>query len=403
MLHVNIGPSPLALGLLIPCTLQADFDVCVVGRAGGTNLNRYSISPSGGRLSFRSVRWFEGPQQVTDLPDGLLERLRSNEGLLITGSLRADIVEREDFLRNLVELRPADAETVLLACENAEYDSYARLGRVLEARGGLYLRTVVNRMCLGLEADGGMRRVSIHPLGEWLIERPAGRCQVLEQLEQQAHEVELVDDIEAREDRKLWMVNGAHQALAIYGRRGRRSTLMDDRDDDLRQTAVKPEVIARLSHLHSAMDYALRQKYDTLEDSLEYALRHVLAYTEHQDSVSRVLESLRRADLAPFLRTMSRRLGDPARVCARSNHSTDAFRHVVDELERLMKDPYAYAEGEDVFKAEMDAERDAEAVDAYRSLLADWMSDPEVEQRARLLEDVLTEQREAQAPPADDV
>jgi hypothetical protein len=76
---------------------------------------------------------------------------------------------------------------------------------------------------------------------------------------------------------------------------------------------------------------------------------------------------------------------------------------VVDELERLMKDPYAYAEGEDVFKAEMDAERDAEAVDAYRSLLADWMSDPEVEQRARLLEDVLTEQREAQAPPADDV
>ena len=57
--------------------------------------------------------------------------------------------------------------------------------------------------------------VSAHSLGEWLIESPAAPSPMLQALEAAVDEVELVIDYEARQARKLWMVNGAHQALAL--------------------------------------------------------------------------------------------------------------------------------------------------------------------------------------------
>jgi hypothetical protein len=222
MLHVHIGPSPLALGLLVPLALAADFDVCVIGRPGSESPREYGCAGTGrgGRLRYHRVSWFEGPNRPSDLPVDLKDRIGSDEPLLLTCTLRKMIADRRYFVEELLRMRPPSAETLLLPCENAPDSAYEQIATSCQDSGVRALRTVVNRMCIGRKPDiDGRRMVFAHHLGEWLIERPSSASEILAALES-ADEVEVVDDIEARHDRKLWMVNGAHQALALMARKG---------------------------------------------------------------------------------------------------------------------------------------------------------------------------------------
>ena len=177
MLLLNVGPSALALGLLIPMAADAGFDICVIGKPGEDNPKVFGISGSGrsGRLSFREVGWFEGPRELQDLPQELLERLASAEPLLMTGSLRDAIAKRYELMVAVLECRPAGAETIVLACENAPHPDYEKVREACQRTGAQMLHTVVNRMCLELDRDSDNRRtVSAHSLGEWLVEQPKG-------------------------------------------------------------------------------------------------------------------------------------------------------------------------------------------------------------------------------------
>ncbi len=222
MLHVHIGPSPLGLGLLVPITLAAGFDVCIVGRPGSRNKREYGCASTGpgGSLLYHRVDWFEGPGQPGDMPEELRTRIASPEPLLLTCTLRKEIAGRRDFIESLLRMRPAKSETLFLPCENAPDSAYEQIANACGGLDVLMMRTVVNRMCIGDDPDiDGRRMVCAHPLGEWLIERPAeGLGEILLAL-QTRKEVLIVDDIEARHDRKLWMVNGAHQALALMARK----------------------------------------------------------------------------------------------------------------------------------------------------------------------------------------
>jgi hypothetical protein len=130
MLLLNIGPSPLALGLIVPMSIDAEFDVCVVGRPENTDppkVFRLSVSGPGGRLEYRAVSWWEGARTVAELPRDLVDRLASEEELLVTGSLRGAISERHGFIAEVLRLRPAQAETIVLACENAPHGDYEKV------------------------------------------------------------------------------------------------------------------------------------------------------------------------------------------------------------------------------------------------------------------------------------
>lgn len=399
MLHVHIGPSPLGLGLLVPITLSTGFDVCLVGRPGSENQREYGCAGTGpsGSLSYHTVSWFEGPEEPDDLPTDLLRRIRSNEALLLTCTLRKAIASRQAFVEGTLAMRPPSAETVLLPCENAPDGVYEKIANSCRGDGLSVLRTVVNRMCMARDPDiDGRRMVFAHPLGEWLIERSAMAGEIFSALEV-ADEVEVVDDIGARHDRKLWMVNGAHQALALMARKGsqkalrvpavsdagRRVLTAGEELDDMSLSGRDVAVVARLSHLHGAMDDALSSEHPALEGNLDYAEEHVIAYAEHPDSIKRVLEAFKREDLAPFVKTLDLRLARPARTCHALGRSVAPFAFVFDIFEDLAADRDAFLDAERVRLSPhlIDAEADAKAVAAYAHLVDGWMASEEAEKR----------------------
>lgn len=391
LLHVQIGPSPLALGLLVPATLAAGFDVCVVGPPGDDSPTEYVFSGSGpaGRVQIHQVDWFEGPRVLGDLPGDLRDRIASEEPLLITCTLRKKVAERRPFIEELLRARPANAETILLACENAPDAAYAEIAEACDRPGFRMLRTVVNRMCIRLDRDSENRRVvSAHPLGEWMIARPEATSQILQALAT-VDELKIVDDIEAMHDRKLWMVNGAHQALALIGRHAGVAELrIPDKAgesaaspavDDLQTVARGREVLVRLSHLHGAMNTALHRRHPDLEDSLEYGYQHVCAYGEHPDSINRVLGAMKRSDLVPFIEALDIRLAEPARVCFEMEVPVTPFAYVFDVFEDLMGDLDAFIDADRVRRDStlLSAEADRRALLAYAELVSGWTSKDE--------------------------
>lgn len=388
MLHLNVGPSALALGLLIPMTLDAGLEVCVICKPGKQSPTDFGISRSGpgGSLTFRKVGWFEGPDKAEHMDAEVQDRIASMEPLLITGSLREAIAKRNSFIVEVLQRRPRGAETVVIACENAPHGGYEMVREACERTGALMLRTVVNRMCVELPCDDKDRRiVSVHPLGEWLVERPrVDTCPKTMEALSDVDGFELVDDIEARHDRKLWMVNGAHQALALMARRGKgdyRLELGEDvrsaasANDDLRAAMEDPRVAVLLGHLHNAMNEALRLRHPALSGSIEYSLEHVLAYAEHPDSVARVLSAFRRLRLLPFLKALDERIAEPARICYEHGRSVEPFSYVIDVFLELVAHIDFFADNVEVRRTAIDLYEDVQAVQRFERLVTPWAGD----------------------------
>jgi len=378
--------------LLLPATLQARFQVAVVARAGDINPKHFGRGGSapGSRLTYHRVNWFEGPATYAQLSDDLRAAIESEKmPLLITASLRKRITERLDFVQAVLRARPPGAETIVLACENDPHSAYEEIREVARETSATMLKTVVNRMCVALPRDDRRRRmVSAHPLGEWLIERPGKPSALLDQLAK-ATDIEIVDDIDARENRKLWMVNGAHQALALMALAGGHRTL--------RGAARTPSVLARLAHIHGTMNEALRRVHPELEDNLGYGVKHVVAYCEHKDGIGRVLAAYRRSDLATFFENLDVRLAAPARLCAIDGVSVEPIVHVVETLERMVKNIDHFSDANELRRrtATISPERDARAVDAYERMLGGWRPEGEIARRVQSMRKVLDEQAKA--------
>lgn len=388
MRHVHIGPSPLALGLLIPCTLAAGFEVFLLGRPGdGGSCEYVQVNTKTKKHHPRQVHAFEGPDRFADLTPALKAAIESDEPLLLTSTLRQSIVERQDLVRSLMSARRDCRETIFVPCENDPHGAYDELEAQCKDMGGLPLRAVVNRMCRPADRDQGRRVVEAHPLGEWLIESPSLQMPLLDALAV-VEEVEIVADYPAREDRKLWMVNGAHQALAVMAGT---ASVAGIEIADLRDAARRNDVIAQLAQLHGPMDEALRLRHPALKGNLKYAKSHVLAYAEHPDTVARVMKEFRREDLTPFIAKMEERLGRPAQICFEAGRSVEAFGPVFDFFEDLAKDLDAYSDAEQIrLRPELITQAaDEQAVVAYRRLVAGWTSTAEAAERVQCFADAL--------------
>ncbi|HTW42148.1 MAG TPA: hypothetical protein VMD79_07520 [Solirubrobacteraceae bacterium] len=378
-------------------TLDAGFDVCVVGKPGEEDPNDFGISGSGpgGRLVYREVSWFVGAPNVDDLPSDVQDRIASQEPLLITGSLRGGITQRYGFIVDVVRRRPRGAETIVLACENAPHQDYEKVREACDQTGALMLDTVVNRMCLELPRDSEHRRiVSAHRLGEWLVAKPVGRrtSKILQAMDG-IEGFESVDDIEARHDRKLWMVNGAHQALALMARRANADHRLED-CDDLRQSLHDPVTAARLGHIHNAMNEALRIRHPHLTGSIQYSIEHVAAYAEHPDSVARVLSAYRRLQLMPFLDALDERIATPARICYEHDLSVEPFSHVINVFLELVANVDSFEDNIAARKRPIAVSADIELVERFGAMLTPWAGST-IEKQAGHFAQLLADHREA--------
>lgn len=374
MLHIQIGPSPLALGLLIPTTTAAGFDVLVVARSDKPSDGRveFELDIAGERPShpYYTVRWWEHPVRATDLPDEALARMRSAEAVLITSTLRGAITARHGFMSELLDLRPHGAETVVMACENAPHRDYALVEEACIRTDARWVPTVVNRICVAradAPAAENRRLVETHELGEWLF--PADvEASCLAALADIQPPVRAVVDLEARRTRKAWMVNGGHLALAILAHASKETSLM---------AAARDTVIAGwLHYLFAETNEALRRTHPGLSESLSYGMHHVQAYREVDDRVGRIVEGMSRADLSPFIRSLDLRLSCPARICATHGCSTEAYQKVFRELhQRVLLDLGSYADADAVLTGSirLSANADRRAAAAYAQAI-DWMA-----------------------------
>jgi hypothetical protein len=359
-------------------TLDGGFEVCVVGKPGESSAKAFGITGSGpsGRLAYREVTWWEGPTTVEDLPEEVLRRVAGSAPLLITASLREAISARSEFIIEVLGRRPKNAETIMLACENAPHQDYEQVRGACSQAGALMLDTVVNRMCLALENDReGRRMVSAHRLAEWLVQRPGGSPlpAILRALAA-VNGFEVVGDIDARLARKLWMVNGAHQGLALMARRANAEGRLESADD-LRQALHDPQIAARLGHIHNAMNEALRIAHPGMSDSIRYGMEHVRAYAEHPDSVARVLKALRRLELIPFLDALDERIAAPARICAAGHRSVEPFTHVIDVFLELAANIDAFEDNILARNTPISVSDDIEVVERFRAMLSGWAAD----------------------------
>jgi hypothetical protein len=259
LLHVHIGPSPLGLALILPLAREAGFETCLIGREDSPPLPcdpqgrpTYGLRWEGVEKQgeTRTVRWDCRPGCGADLPEEVRQALGSKRPVLITATLRTEGIEaRHPLIGELLELRPNNAETVVMPCENKVPEAWRKIEAACGTRGALYLAPLVNRIAVPVAcSQPGARITRTHPVGEWLVGPVDGHSQILDALARN-QEFAVVDDLEMRKLRKLHLVNGAHLAIAIQGaRKNRRS---------LRATARMHENAYLAGGLHQAMRQGL--------------------------------------------------------------------------------------------------------------------------------------------------
>lgn len=404
MLHLVVGPGKLALGLLVPSSKAAGFDVCLVGRSqpAQRERRRYALDIDGVTQGqeFRRVEYACNPDGVEDLDDDIRRRLAGREPLLITTSLDGKIVARVDFLVAVCRLRPPEAETVLVICENAPDAGYEELRRQLPPYVAV-CESVVDRLCSAPDPPRtrtGHRIVVAHPVAEWVIAHPAPEASaVIGALCAGSSDVHAVVELAPYEARKLWTVNGLHLGLALAARAWDLDHLDPSGEPtrSLADHALGDAFQAAAKHQIDALEQILALEQPELPPLRDYATRRVRVFCEvRDDTTKRILEKgLVRADLRPLVDRLEQRVAEPARAAARHGIDTRPFRAVVLAFLELVGRHDAFyaakAAADGSSPPEPSHEVDALVVAAFRAMCEDWLDPFDAERYARRLERAL--------------
>lgn len=405
-LTVHVGPGRLGLGLIVDVLRKdASFDVCLIARADGRPEQRtYQIAfadPERGLVT-RDVQWACNVERFDDIDEGARARITSEEPLLITVALGGAISEREDLLRELLRARPAEARTLLLACENEPGDEYRRIAE--DHPEVAYCPCVVDRICNTHEPARdrhGRRRFLVHPVAQWVIVRQPPAFDALTKPLAATDEVLFVDesDLDAYEHRKLWAVNGIHMLLALLARQGGH--------DELPLTDARAEAFLMAAQpLITAVLQAVELEWGLAADQ-QYAADRVRAFCESPDSASRVLRGrLVRANLVPLMARLNSRLGEAARTASARGVDCKPFADAAELLLETLKDRSAYlppepsaARGVPTTGECPEPDSISEAVDdaavaEFAAFLDGWMEDDQRADTIRRLTRILAGQRE---------
>jgi hypothetical protein len=307
--------------------------------------------------------------------------------LLVTCTLRGGIVEREQFIRELLEAR-SSGETVFIACENSPHRLYEKLREEFEPKGTIFLGAVVNRICPKFVGPSDSRRiVRAHKLGEWLIQDKGVKSAVVEALAR-SDLVFLEANLEPFERRKRWQVNGGQLLLALLAHQGGETSLM--------AAAHTPSTFTQVIHFHSEVNRVLEQ-YPELSENLDFAMRNYVAFCEITDDVDRVV-GMQREDLTPFFETFEERIAEPARLARQLNEgrTPEIFGYALGVLDQLLEEPAAYDwsnRSDPRARIMLDAATDRRAVEVYIRMLRDWKSDAEIAAAGERLEKILSGHR----------
>lgn len=394
VVHIHVGPSKLGLGLVASTTAQLRMEVHIVGRPGPDSTPRFGVSLVPNLpIAFHDVASFTGPETFKEAGPALREAVMRDGPLLVTCTLRDGIVDRYQFVRELLLAR-GDGETVFIACENSPHEAYGRLRQEFEPGGVRFLDTVVNRICPKFIRISGPRRiVRAHKLGEWLIEERLDDSAVIECLTGSDF-VLLEPELEPFKRRKRWQVNGGQLLLAMLAHQAGES--------DLLRATRTPGVLSPVDHFHAEVNRVLLARYPQLDGNLEFAMKHVKAFCEITDDVARMI-AVQREDLSPFFRTFESRIAEPARLATEmaGGSTPEIFELALAVLDELLAEPRAYdwsSRADPDVPAKLDEATDRNAVKTYEQMLEGWQSSEAMEERVERLEAILSSHRNRGAP-----
>ncbi len=374
MLCVHLGPGRLGLGLVIDTLLHLQLEICVVGAAGREppNVRTHEVEyVAGGDSSFeREVRWVANPVHVDDLDPEVVRRLGENEPVLVTGSMAHEARAREGFLRELLERRPKEAETVVLACENVPDAMYARV--VEDFPHVHYCASVVDRIVnwnIPAERADGSRRVMAHRIAEWVICHPEPRASgVISRLDRSLI-VRIVGDehlLAGYRKRRQWGVNGMHLFMALI-------TKFDEDDVPLTlHDDVFNKLRARVMPLVTVVLRAIEQAHPDLPYDQRFVDERLTVFRQTLNSTTRILDQrLLRADLRDLMRHFDTCIGAAAREAHGLGLACDAFEAVVELLvSTIDKRPLWFDQPE---PDAMSPSIDNEVIALFQHAVARWM------------------------------
>lgn len=374
MLCIHLGPGRLGLGLVIDTLLERDLRVCLLGAQGSSpaDVLQHEITFTGGRTQplTRPVHWVHNPADAADLDPQVLRLLDGRGPVLITGSLAGQAAECEHLLRGLLKRRPADAETVVLACENDADPMYAK---VTSAFADVhYCECVVDRVVNWNYPEryaDGRRRIVAHTIGQWVIYHPDPEAsQVLTRL-RAASPVIVVDDehlLAGYRKRKRWVVNGGHLVMALIERYNGVDrlplTVQAERFDDVR---------ARVMPVIDTAMQAIEREHPELAWEDGFVEDRMRVFRETPGSASRILQGrLVRADLRPLMKHFDLCVGEAAREVCRLGLPSHPYEAVVDLLLDTFERRTVYLD--QCAPKDLSAVIDGQVVQAFLQI-ADWM------------------------------
>lgn len=394
--HIGVGSGPLCLGLLAEATLEAGFEVHLVGRPGGDRAPRFRRTvyrrDGSTRVESREVASFTGPGAA--VPGAVRRAVADADLVLITVSLRGAVASRAGFVEAIAESCRDGCEVVFMACENTVTAAHGQLIRRLEAGGVRCPEVVVDRICFWQDGSSREREphVVTHETAEWSIGDPAPDGLLASTLGGTTG-VELVspERIAALAARKAWMVNGVHLFAAAAGRAWNVGDLFPDLLDDSR-------VLGHIQLLIEAMATALALEHGLRVDPV-WSLNRLRAISQLPDTCGRVLDSLSRRDTLPFIDGFDRRVCAPARVLSREGLDVFPFATAAEAVAMLLQDGSHYGDWHDLRPGELTEARDEATLLAFERALRDWAPADVASRRIFDLGDALASQRRSLPGP----
>ena len=378
--QIHIGAGQLGLGLVMTSARAAGMEAHLVNRTTG-GLGRSpsfaviesTVDGGAARCELEPAS-FSLADHVEELHQSALAAIDEADHLLITTTVTTSGVrDCQGLLTGIAQRRGArrdhrGAGADFIACENDPGPHFKDLTEALAELGVRCLPTVVDRLCAYETDTPDLRVVRADAEADWAIEA-ASPSPGLAALADGAPHVRLVDDVTPLKQQKLWLVNGAHLALGIWARR--RGLVF------MRPAAGERGRVEWLEALLKEMSEPLLRLHPELgpeSNCVEWGSKHIEAWLRETDETRRILKRLRRSDVGAFLDDFDLKFGSCARKREGGPTEAPCMRSTLENLHALLTDLEKYedfrpaADSQDA-PLELDAAKDAAAVERYRAIL----------------------------------
>lgn len=328
--HLQIGSGKLALGLIIPVLHEVGLTTTIANRPPRDDSqsstrceqlkNDKCYSLDIGKTK-KTINFSEFIYLTEKVPESIIK----SPNLLITTAVTSEGLDSiTEYLANILNSRIEYSNkslTYIIACENMHDNSDILKGKLRQhaltnknrrLRQSLntncaFLNTIVDRICSFPDPyPSKQATVRTEQDFQWYVDvtsisQHEPWIQILKEKFEPHWNITTNPYFEFYEKRKTWFVNGGHLILAAY--------TYKFEDKHLNRALMKKEISGKLDSAFKAFSYALDYYKEStlgitessgmnLLDNLEFGKRVKERFSQSEDTVSRIIASLMKADLA---------------------------------------------------------------------------------------------------------